>query len=192
MGITAVEITKRLFKEGILKTINDSIDYDTAGFIAAELGIELELKLDKTAEDVLSEGFKDEDEDEAKLIKRPPVVTVMGHVDHGKTSLLDYIRRSNVIAGEAAKETPAVASWEQKSYKGSEEFTITAGEVTTVEVVAGVNNAVTKITFDQTIADNFNEGYTFTSWQTADGIFDKTGSTKISKPIELKAIFTKN
>ena len=70
--------------------------------------------------------------------------------------------RVDVIAGEAAKETPAVASWEQKSYKGSEEFTITAGEVTTVAVEAGVNNAVTKITFDKTIVDNFNAGYTFT------------------------------
>ena len=70
--------------------------------------------------------------------------------------------RVDVVAGEAAKETPAVASFENKSYKGSKEFTITAGNVTTVEVVAGVNNAVTSISFDQTVAENFNEGYTFT------------------------------
>ena len=70
--------------------------------------------------------------------------------------------RVDVVAGEAAKETPAAASFENKSYKGSKEFTITAGNVTTVEVVAGVNNAVTSIIFDQTVAENFNEGYTFT------------------------------
>ncbi len=69
--------------------------------------------------------------------------------------------RVDVVAGEAAKETPAAASFENKSYKGSKEFTITAGNVTAVEVVAGVNNAVTSISFDQTVADNFSEGYTF-------------------------------
>ena len=70
--------------------------------------------------------------------------------------------RVDVIAGEAAKTNPALASWEQKSYKGSKEFTITAGEVTAVEVEAKVNNAVTNISFDNTIAENFSEGYTFT------------------------------
>lgn len=70
--------------------------------------------------------------------------------------------RVDVLAGEAVAANPAAASWENKSYKGSKEFTITAGNVTTVQVVASVNNAVTNITFDPTIAENFNAGYTFT------------------------------
>ncbi len=70
--------------------------------------------------------------------------------------------RVDVEAGEAVAAVPAVASWDSKSYKGSKEFTITAGKVTDVEVVANVNNAVTNITFDASVAENFNEGYSFT------------------------------
>lgn len=70
--------------------------------------------------------------------------------------------RVDVEAGESVKDNPIVASWENKSYKGSKEFTITPKNVTTVEVVAKVNNAITRITFDQTVTENFNPGYTFT------------------------------
>ncbi len=70
--------------------------------------------------------------------------------------------RVDVIAGEAAKEVPAAASWEQKSYKGSKAFTVSAGTNTSVQVVAGVNNAVSKIAFDASVAENFEAGYTFT------------------------------